>query len=101
MLAGVRTVSTFEQLEAVFWIAQLGGFAAAAKRLHTTQSAISKRVHELESTFRIEMVCYSRKNATISASASADECPKLIRPRPRSMIWSRRMTSSVSPSLVT
>ena len=44
---------------------------------------------------------HSKKNATTSASGSVDEWPKLIRPRLRSMIWSRLMTSSVSPSFVT
>ncbi|SSW66763.1 LysR family transcriptional regulator [Achromobacter agilis] len=42
---------TFKQLEAVYWVVQLGGFAAAATRLHTTQSAVSKRVQELEALF--------------------------------------------------
>lgn len=42
---------TFKQLESVFWVVQLGGFAQAANKLHTTQSAISKRVHELEEMF--------------------------------------------------
>ncbi len=40
---------TFKQLEAFFWVVQAGGFAQAAQRLHTTQSAVSKRVQELES----------------------------------------------------
>lgn len=42
---------TFKQLEAIYWIAHLGGFSAAASRLHTTQSAISKRIQELEAAF--------------------------------------------------
>ena len=42
---------TFKQLEAIYWVARLGGFAQAAAKLHTTQSAISKRVQELESLF--------------------------------------------------
>ncbi|KAF1050003.1 LysR family transcriptional regulator [Xylophilus sp.] len=40
---------TFKQLEAFYFAATLGSFSAAALRLHTTQSAISKRVAELES----------------------------------------------------
>ncbi len=39
---------TFKQLEAFFFAVTLGSFSAAATRLHTTQSAISKRVAELE-----------------------------------------------------
>ncbi|QHJ00478.1 LysR family transcriptional regulator [Xylophilus rhododendri] len=39
---------TFKQLEAFYCALTLGSFSAAAARLHTTQSAISKRVAELE-----------------------------------------------------
>lgn len=39
---------TLRQIEAFYWIAQLGTFERAANRLHTTQSAISKRIQELE-----------------------------------------------------
>lgn len=39
---------TLKQLEAVRWIVELGTFERAADRLNTTQSAISKRIHELE-----------------------------------------------------
>lgn len=39
---------TIKQMEAVYWIHTLGGFHMAAERLNTTQSTISKRVHELE-----------------------------------------------------
>lgn len=42
---------TYKQLEAFFWVVQAGGFSQAANRLHTTQSAVSKRVQELESAF--------------------------------------------------
>lgn len=42
---------TFKQLEAIYWVSRLGGFAQAAAKLHATQSAISKRVQELESLF--------------------------------------------------
>ena len=42
---------TFKHLEALYWVVELGGFAPAAARLHTTQSAVSKRVQELEEHF--------------------------------------------------
>jgi DNA-binding transcriptional LysR family regulator len=42
---------TFKQLEAIYWVVQLGGFSQAAQKLHTTQSAVSKRVLELEALF--------------------------------------------------
>lgn len=46
---------TFKQLEALYWIVELGSFAAAAKKLNTTQSAISKRIYELELTFKTQL----------------------------------------------
>jgi DNA-binding transcriptional LysR family regulator len=42
-------VITFKQLEAMYWVVKLGSFASAAHKLHATQSAVSKRVQELES----------------------------------------------------
>lgn len=39
---------TFKQVEAMYWVVKLGGFSQAAHKLHTTQSAVSKRVQELE-----------------------------------------------------
>ncbi|GAB3626858.1 LysR family transcriptional regulator [Pandoraea terrae] len=39
---------TFKQLEALYWVAQLGGFLPASIKLNTAQSAISKRIQELE-----------------------------------------------------
>jgi DNA-binding transcriptional LysR family regulator len=42
---------TFKQLEAIYWVALLGGFSQAAQKLHTTQPAVSKRIRELEDDF--------------------------------------------------
>ncbi|WCM23036.1 LysR family transcriptional regulator [Paraburkholderia bryophila] len=53
---------TFKQMEALYWIVQLGSFEAAATRLNTTQSAISKRVQELERAFDVEV--FDRANRT-------------------------------------
>lgn len=57
---------TFKQLEALFWIARLGGFAQAANQLHTSQSAISKRVHELEQLFDTELFDRSQRTARLT-----------------------------------
>ena len=46
---------TFKQLEAIYWVAKLGGFSQAAQKLHATQSAVSKRVIELEDAFGTPM----------------------------------------------
>lgn len=45
---GNRANITLKQLEALYWSATLGSFALAADRLAMTQSALSKRILELE-----------------------------------------------------
>jgi len=57
---------TFKQLEALYWIARLGSFAAAAARLHTTQSAVSKRVQELESEFDTQLFDRGQRHARLT-----------------------------------
>lgn len=57
---------TFKQLEALYWIVQLGGFAQAAQKLHTTQSAVSKRVHELEQVFDTPLFDRSQRAARLT-----------------------------------
>jgi DNA-binding transcriptional LysR family regulator len=57
---------TFKQLEAIYWIAHLGGFSQAAHKLHTTQSAVSKRVHELEMLFETELFDRSQRSARLT-----------------------------------
>lgn len=57
---------TFKQLEAFFWVVQAGGFSQAAGRLHTTQSAVSKRVQELESVFETPLFDRSLHKARLT-----------------------------------
>jgi DNA-binding transcriptional LysR family regulator len=57
---------TFKQLEALYWIAHLGGFSQAAQKLHTSQSAVSKRVHELEQLFETELFDRSQRSARLT-----------------------------------
>ncbi|PRX21648.1 LysR family transcriptional regulator [Paraburkholderia sp. BL18I3N2] len=57
---------TFKQLEALYWIVQLGSFEAAAAKLNAGQSAISKRIQELESTFDIELFDRTRRSAKLT-----------------------------------
>lgn len=47
---------TIKQLEALYWTARLGSFQAAADKLCATQSAIAKRVNELESSFDMRLL---------------------------------------------
>lgn len=57
---------TFKQLEAVRWVAELGTFAAAAERLYTSESAISKRIGELEKLFGVALFDRSRRTARLT-----------------------------------
>jgi DNA-binding transcriptional LysR family regulator len=45
----------FRFLEAFHWITRLGSFAAAAEKLHTTQSAVSARIKELEESLGVTL----------------------------------------------
>lgn len=44
-----------KSLETFVWIARLGGFRAAAQRLHTTQPAISARIRQLEQDLGVSL----------------------------------------------
>ena len=59
-------VMTYKQLEAFFWVVQAGGFSQAANKLHTTQSAVSKRVQELESAFETPLFDRSQHKARLT-----------------------------------
>jgi len=54
---------TLKQLEAFYWAAKLGNFAIAATRLHVTQSSLSKRISELESSVSQTLFDRSGKRA--------------------------------------
>jgi DNA-binding transcriptional LysR family regulator len=57
---------TLKQIEALYWIVKLGSFEAAATQLHTTQSAVSKRIQELESRFDVEIFDRTRRSACLT-----------------------------------
>lgn len=57
---------TFKQLEAIYWVVHLGGFAQAANKMHTTQSAISKRIQELEALFDTPLFDRSMRAARLT-----------------------------------
>jgi DNA-binding transcriptional LysR family regulator len=57
---------SFKQLEAIYWVSLLGTFAAAAEKLHTSESAISKRITELESTFNVELFDRTLRSARLT-----------------------------------
>ncbi|WP_233342888.1 LysR family transcriptional regulator [Burkholderia cepacia] len=61
---------TFKQMEALYWIVQLGSFDAAASRLNTTQSAVSKRIQELERAFDLTVFDRAHRSARLTQKGS-------------------------------
>ena len=57
---------TLKQLEAIYWIVELGSFEAASAKLNMSQSAISKRVQELEDAFEVPIFDRSKRNARLT-----------------------------------
>src|SRR3546814_9116944 len=45
----------FKQIEAFVWVAELGGFRAAAEKLNTTQPAISQRIAAMEGQMNVRL----------------------------------------------
>ena len=66
--------ATFKQLEAFYFSVTLGSFTAAAVQLHTTQSAISKRIAELEDIF--EAVLVQRHHSGLTATGAGQRLLK-------------------------
>ncbi|MDQ0458319.1 LysR family transcriptional regulator [Rhizobium paknamense] len=60
------TLITLKQMEAIYWIVQLGTFERAAARLNTTQSAISKRVQELEAMTGLAVFDRNQRGAKLT-----------------------------------
>lgn len=54
------------KIETFYWAARLGSFAKAAKRLNATQSAVSMRIHELESRLGINLFDRSQRSARLT-----------------------------------
>ncbi|NVO15406.1 MAG: LysR family transcriptional regulator [Rhodoplanes sp.] len=59
---------TLKQIEALHWIARLGTFERAAARLSTTQSAVSKRIQELETTTGLPLFDRTHRGARLTES---------------------------------
>ena len=64
---------TVKQMEALYWIANLGTFEAAADYLSLTQSTISKRIGELEAHFSTPLFDRTGRRATLT-STGRDVC---------------------------
>lgn len=57
---------TLKQLEAIYWIVELGSFESAAAKLNMSQSAISKRIQEMEEAFEVQIFDRSKRNARLT-----------------------------------
>ena len=57
---------TIKQLEALYWTGRLGSFQSAAKQLHTSQSAVAKRVGELQHLFGQPLVTSGQRRAKLT-----------------------------------
>lgn len=57
---------TLKQIEALIWVVRLGGFAPAAYHLRTTQSAVSKRIGELEERLGTQLFDRSARSAHLT-----------------------------------
>jgi LysR family carnitine catabolism transcriptional activator len=61
---------TLRQLRAFVSVAQLGGFSAAAARLHLTQSALSMLVRSLERELDLTLFLRTTRSVTLTADGS-------------------------------
>ena len=62
---------TLKQIEALYRVAALGSFERAARRLGTTQSAVSKRVQDLEATLGVSVFDRSARQARLTVQGRA------------------------------
>lgn len=58
---------TLKQLETFYWVCRLQGFAAAAEHLHSTQSAVSMRIQDLEASLGVPLFDRSQRSARLTA----------------------------------
>jgi DNA-binding transcriptional LysR family regulator len=58
---------TLKQLHTFYWVWRLGGFAAAAEHLRTTQSAVSMRIQDLERSLGVALFDRSQRSARLTA----------------------------------
>lgn len=57
---------TIKQLEAIYWIVELGSFEAASAKLNMSQSAVSKRIQELEDVLDVPIFDRTKRNARLT-----------------------------------
>ena len=59
-----------QQLESFRWVAMLGSFTKAARKLNTTQSTISMRISELENELGVQFLDRSRRQVKLTRSGT-------------------------------
>jgi len=67
---------TLKQLETFFWVSRLRTFQSAADRLFTTQSAVSKRLQELETALGFPV--FDRQQRTLRLSKKGEDLLVLV-----------------------
>ncbi|MGF6157396.1 DNA-binding transcriptional LysR family regulator [Ensifer sp. KUDG1] len=89
---------TLKQMEALYWVATLGSFEAAASYLNVTQSTISKRIGELESRFSVPLFDRSARQSVLTSKGGdiRDIAEQMLRLNDRLVLTAR---ASVAPPL--
>ncbi|MCL4767423.1 MAG: LysR family transcriptional regulator [Hyphomicrobiaceae bacterium] len=67
---------TLKQLETFYWVFRLGSFVAAAERLHSTQSAVSMRIQDLEASLGVAL--FDRKHRSVQLTAKGQELLRYV-----------------------
>lgn len=62
---------TFKQMEAFYWAAKLGSISAAAGKLGTTQSTLSKRIREMEESLKTAVFDRSKRAIQLTMKGQA------------------------------
>jgi len=58
---------TLKQIHTFYWVCRLAGFAAAAEHLHSTQSAVSMRIQDLERSLGVSLFDRSARSARLTS----------------------------------
>lgn len=75
---------TLKQIEAIYWVYTLSSFSDAAKKLNTTQSALSKRVRDIEIVLDLQIFeKSSRTQLTISGRELIKDFTEILTLRKR------------------
>jgi len=82
---------TLKQLEALYWTGKLGSFQAAATHLHTSQSAIAKRIGELQNIFQTPLVDHVYRRAKLT-----DHGQRLMLSAEEVLMATRKMMQSMN-----